>query len=147
VSVPTEAVRSARWAIGAYVIVLAALTLSREADDGGLLRFYLVVRDLTGALTFGRSPVSFREAEALANLVLFLPLGALLALALPRVLLLGLLCGAAITSVGIEVVQYVLLPQRVPSALDVMMNTAGAAVGLVLGGDARRLLQRWRPDG
>jgi VanZ family protein len=144
VSVPAEAVRSARWAIGGYVLVLAALTLSREADNGGLLRFYLLVRDVTGALTFGRAAVSFREAEALANLLLFVPLGALLPLALPRVLLLGLLCGAAAASAGIEVAQYVLLPARVPSMLDVIMNTAGAAVGLVLGGDARRILRRWR---
>ena len=143
-SVPTEAVRAARWAIGAYLLLLVVLTLGRHADNGGLLRFYALVRDLTEALTLGRSSVSLREAEALANLLLFVPLGALLALALPRVLLLGLLCGAALASGGIELTQYVFLPERVPSVLDVVMNTAGAAVGLVLGGDARRLLRRRR---
>ncbi len=66
--------------------------------------------------------MSLREAEALANLLLFVPFGALLALAVPRLLLVALLGFTCATSIGIELTQYVFLPDRVPSLLDVIMN-------------------------
>ncbi len=101
-----------------------------------------MLQTLAAVLTNGRAEISLREAEALANIVLFLPLGLLLPLAWPTVYLTALLAVAAASSLVIEVAQYALLPDRVPALLDVAMNTAGAAAGLVLGGDGRRLLRR-----
>lgn len=86
-----------------------------------------------------------REAEALGNIALFVPLGLLLALALPTVYLSLLLAVAGAASLAIEVTQYLALPDRVPALLDIAMNTAGAAAGLVLGGDARRLVRARGP--
>ena len=104
--------------------------------------FSAVLRAAATALTDGRAEVTTREAEALANVVMFLPLGLLLPLALPRAYLSVLLAFAAAASLAIEVTQYLVLPDRVPALLDVVMNTAGAAAGLVLGGDGRRALRR-----
>jgi hypothetical protein len=66
-------------------------------------------------------------ADAIANVVLFLPLGmAAAALGWPA---LGAVLGAALLSTVVEVVQ-VALPGRDPSLGDVICNTAGAALGI-----------------
>ena len=97
-----------------------------------------------------RWPRYFIPFDIVSNLLAYLPLGALLALARLRqgaggwrAWLVGTLCGAAL-SFGLEVVQH-LLPPRVPSLLDWLLNTAGAALGAllaVLAGSAG-LLHRW----
>lgn len=132
-------VLAARLALGAYLLVPVLLTLGPTPLEE-IHSFGDLLRSAATALTDGRASVSFREAEALANVVMFLPLGLLMPLALPRAYLSLLLAVAAVASTAIEVTQYLVLPDRVPALLDVVMNTAGAAAGLVLGGDARRLL-------
>ena len=132
-------VLAARLALAAYVLVPVLLTLGPTPLEE-LRAFSDVLRDVVALLTNGRNDVSFDEAEALANIVLFLPLGLLLALALPRAYPSLLLALAAGSSLAIEATQYLVLPDRVPAPLDVALNTLGAAVGIVLGTDARRLL-------
>lgn len=76
--------------------------------------------------------VYWTRLEVLANVAMFVPLALLL------VFLLGArrwwmalgLCVAA--TIGIELVQHVLLPGRVASAKDVVANTAGAVIGVVI---------------
>jgi len=98
-------------------------------------------------LTFGPSPawvlydgtrrvpgldaLSFGAVEAAANVLLFVPVGFLLAAALPRLsaVTAWLLCTAA--SVGVETVPLV-LPEREPSLRDVVGTPLGAGVGVVL---------------
>lgn len=138
-------VRAARLLLLAYLLVPLALTLGPTPVEE-LRSFGRVLRAAASVLTDGRAAVSTREAEALANVVMFLPLGLLLPLALPRAYLSLLLACAAAASLAIEVTQYLVLPDRVPALLDVVMNTAGAAAGLVLGGDSRRVLRRGRAD-
>jgi VanZ family protein len=71
------------------------------------------------------------QVEAAANVLLFVPVGALAALLLRRRSpLLPLVCGAG-TSVLVELAQTA-LPGRVPDLGDVVANTAGTAVGVVL---------------
>lgn len=134
--------RLARLAIVVYLCAPAFLTLRSDPSGGMLRAFYELLGDGVRTITFGEAAVSFREAEALANVLLFVPLGALLPLAFPGSLLSLLLLAAAAVSLGVEVVQYFFLPERVPSLLDVLLNTGGAAIGSVAGGDARLL---WRP--
>ena len=134
-------VRAARLALVAYLLVPVLLTLGPTPVQE-LQAFTRVLQRLAAVLTDGRAEISLREAEALANIVLFLPLGLLMPLAWPTVYLTALLAIAAAASLAVEVAQYALLPDRVPALLDVAMNTAGAAAGLVLGGDGRRLLRR-----
>lgn len=137
--------RLARLAIVAYLCAPAVLTLRADPSGGMLRSFYELLGDSVRRVTFGEAAVSLREAEALANVLLFVPLGALLPLAFPGSLLTLLLLAAAVGSLGIEVVQYSFLPDRVPSLLDVLLNTGGAAIGSVVGGDARRAVPQ-RPS-
>jgi len=76
--------------------------------------------------------VSARVAERGGNVLLFVPLGLLLCWALPRLHRRGvwLLCVAA--SVGIEVTQFLFLPARYPSVVDIVTNSTGAAIGVGL---------------
>lgn len=69
--------------------------------------------------------------EAVANVVMFVPFGVLVPVVLGRrggvtVLLGALLSGA------IELTQLVLLPDRVSTVQDVVLNTLGAAVGVLV---------------
>jgi len=82
-------------------------------------------------------------ADALVNIVLFVPLGA--ALATCRRSAVGILTSALVLSAAIESVQLA-LPGRQSSLADVIFNTAGAGAGLLLARLAPRLLRaegRW----
>jgi glycopeptide antibiotics resistance protein len=124
----------------AYLVFVGALTLVQRPDTDSLIAWRDQLQAVLDLLP--RQPeVTVVQAEQFANVVLFLPVGLLLRLAMPRppaVALLALMCAA---SIGIEVVQYLVLPDRVPSLIDVLTNVGGAAIGLVLGEDADRA---WR---
>ena len=124
-----------------YLVVVATLTLAARPDLGRLYQFQHGLQALLDLLP--RSPeVSTPAAEQFANVLLFVPVGLLLHLALPRVPVTALLTVMMLSSTGIELVQYAVLPDRQPSLIDVLTNTGGGAVGLVFGADVRRLLSR-----
>ena len=84
--------------------------------------------------------LSYDVVEFTANIALFVPLGVLLALALPRRRALVLPIALVVTS-AIEVGQAVFLTERTASARDVVANMAGAALGLLLAAIAERRRQ------
>lgn len=134
--------RYARVALLAYLVVPLVLTLSGSAPTSGFASFYAGLRPVVDYVTVGQGQVSLREAESLANVLMFVPLGLLLRLSFPRQPLTVLLLALSLGSMSIEAVQYLLLPGRVPSLIDVLNNTGGAAIGLALGADARSLARR-----
>ena len=75
--------------------------------------------------------------DEVVNFLGYVPLGALLALGWARVGVpaalgaLGALCLPALLSYGLEFTQY-FIPGRVPSGRDLVLNTSGAALGVVL---------------
>jgi VanZ family protein len=76
--------------------------------------------------------VDYAHLEFGANIVMFVPLGALIALLLPRwEWWLAPIIGLAL-SLGIEFGQALLLPQRFATPLDVLANTAGATIGALI---------------
>ena len=83
------------------------------------------------SLIQGIASISFGKAEFLANVALFVPLSALLALVLPARLRYVVLPACFLISVAVESLQAVALPDRVPSVADIVANTAGACIGLV----------------
>lgn len=101
-----------------------------------------------------RWPRYFIPFDIVSNLLAYLPLGALLTVATVRqgagpgrAALLAVLASAGL-SYGLEVLQY-LLPPRVPSLLDWLLNAAGAALGALvaqaaLAAGALRGWERWR---
>ena len=74
--------------------------------------------------------LTYGVIEFCANILLFVPFGVILALALPTRRRLVLPIALAVTVV-IELGQAVLLTQRTPSLRDVLANFLGAAVGLL----------------
>ena len=116
----------------AYALVLALIAFSPTPVDrpaaGLLLRLEEWMPGSYAALEFG------------ANILLFVPLGVLLALQLPRrAAWLGIVAGAVV-SLAIEALQAGLLPERVATPSDVVANTIGAAIGVLMVALARR----WR---
>jgi VanZ family protein len=95
--------------------------------------------------------VDYAHLEFGANVVMFVPLGALIALLLPRwEWWLAPIIGLAL-SLAIEFGQAMLLPQRFATPLDVLANTTGAVIGalvitavrLASRAAARRRTDRW----
>lgn len=116
--------RNPRTYLVAYAVALATIAFwpsPVDRDTGPLLR--LLTR-LVPVLTYPR-------IEFLANVVLFVPLGLLLTLILirSRWLVLPIVFLATVT---IECVQAVLLDARTPSALDIVANTAGGCLGILV---------------
>lgn len=125
--------RDPRAWLAAYLLVLTAIAfwpVPVDSAAGPLLR--LVTR-IVPVLTYHR-------IEFGANVLLFVPLGLLLALILSRRRYLVVPI-AVIATVMIEGGQGILLGARTASVLDVIANTAGACIGLVVAE-----LVTWRRD-
>lgn len=76
--------------------------------------------------------IDYAHLEFGANVVMFVPLGVLIALILPRwEWWLAPIIGLAL-SLAIELGQAVLLPERFATPLDVLANTIGATIGALV---------------
>lgn len=117
--------RVAAVVLAVYVAVLAVLTLWPTSVASPLLRPVQGFGPVQALVTYGR-------AEFLANIALFAPLGLLLSLILPSRLRYAVMPVGFLASVVIEGVQAVALPDRVPSVTDIVANTAGTCVGLLV---------------
>ncbi|GAB3603813.1 VanZ family protein [Microbacterium aureliae] len=115
-----------RWARVTLAIYLAGLVLIAiwpvpvDSGAGPLIR----------AITRVFPVITHARLEFGANILLFVPLGALLAVILARQYLVVPI--AFVTTVAIESVQALALDRRVPSVMDIVANVTGACVGLLL---------------
>lgn len=115
----------------AYAGIVAAMTLSPTPLDQG---FESSIDKLLGVLHRNGVPewFGYDKLEFTANIVMFIPLGFLLGLALPaRVWWLALIASPAI-SIAIEMTQAGLLTERFATASDVIANTLGGLFGTLL---------------
>ena len=140
---PGTATRAvARVLLTLYGISLAMIALWPVPVDAGAAGFLRRVTNLVPVLTYAR-------IEFAANIVLFVPLGVLLMLILrKRYLILPI---ALVVTVAIECSQALLLDKRTPSVLDIIANTAGACIGLLIVAAAESLrgrapVQSWSSD-
>lgn len=92
---------------------------------------------ILGAITSAAPWFTYERIEFLANVVIFMPFGLLLVATLRRRGTLALLIAVGV-SVGMEAGQAMFLLERTPSLLDVVANTAGAAIGIVIALDLLR---------
>ena len=76
--------------------------------------------------------VGYRKIEFVANILLFVPFGIVLALRLPRRRWFFAVPLAAAVSGAVELAQALFLPQRFPAWSDVLANTSGALIGALL---------------
>jgi hypothetical protein len=114
-----------------YLIALAAIAFWPTPVDAGMRGE--LDRITAWFARHGLPMIDYAFLEAGANVLLFVPLGLLLALLLPRRLAwVAVLVGLAASSL-IELGQLLLLSARYATAQDVVMNTAGAAAGALLG--------------
>lgn len=87
---------------------------------------------LSTAHRIGWDSLDFTRLEILANVLVFVPVGIFAFVLMPRrVWPLSVLLGPAI-SVGIEVAQRFLLPHRAATVNDVVANSTGALIGIVV---------------
>ncbi|WP_460772621.1 VanZ family protein [Microbacterium sp. GXF7504] len=119
-----RALRDPRVLLSLYGVALTLIAVWPVPVDQGLGRVLAAVTRHLPFLTYAR-------IEFGANILLFVPLGLLLPLILRRTPWL-VLPVAFLTTVTIECVQALLLAQRTPSVLDIVANTAGACLGMVL---------------
>jgi glycopeptide antibiotics resistance protein len=121
------------WAIALgipFIVALAALTLTPSRVEQSMPNLLDLV--LTMAHRLGWESLDFTRLEVLANVLVFIPLGILAFVLLPRrIWPLALFVGPAL-SLAIEAAQRIALPHRAPTVADVLANSAGATIGVVL---------------
>jgi hypothetical protein len=142
-----RAERLLRVTLVVYVLAVAAALLAPSSDVQDQIAQQ--VGDLGVRLGFSPETASRNHAEVLLNIAVLAPVPLLGSLLWPRVRWRYWIGGALLVSVGVELVQGLLLPDRTPSVRDVVTNTVGAGVGAVLGTGIRRLgrwLSRGRAD-
>ena len=131
--------RAHGWLAAAATAYIAGLSVVllwpvHVDGDGGLIRFDALLGWL-GSIGVS-SAVRYPLVESVANAVLFLPLGLLVALAAERwhpvlrVITAGLLAFGF--SVAAETAQGMFLPDRTVDPRDVAANTAGAVIGALV---------------
>lgn len=130
-----------RWALVCYFVILAFIAFwptpvdKPVAGDLDALLDFLHRRGIPEWFNYG-------FIEACANVVLFAPAGLLLAFTFPRKRWWQLLALGAAASGAIELGQLLFLPQRFSSWQDILMNTLGVGVGLLLAALLKRLSPR-----
>ena len=137
---PTATTWIARALLGAFGVALALIVLLPSEGHQVLG----LVETLAGIASRAGIPYqfAFMTLEFGANVALFVPLGVLLPIALARpaspatrgiegATLFGTVCLGAAISVLIELAQQV-IPGRVSSPADVLANTLGTALGVLL---------------
>ena len=135
----TATARTHGWLAAAAVLYAAGLSVVllwpvHVDGDGGLVRFDGVLNWL-GSIGIGPA-VRYPLVESVANGVLFLPFGVLVALAAERwhpalrVAAAGLF--AMCFSIAAEAAQGLFLPDRTVDPRDVVANTAGAVIGALV---------------
>lgn len=113
--------RVAAWSLAVYGVMLALIAFWPVPVDRGAES---VLRDMARAIPF----LSHGVVEFCANVVLFVPLGVLLALTLRRPA--WAMPIALIVTAAIEAGQALFLAERTPSLGDVVANLAGAGLGI-----------------
>jgi glycopeptide antibiotics resistance protein len=114
-----------------YAIVVLAATLSPTPLDAG---YDAAIERFLGVLHRNGIPewFGYSKLEFSANIAMFVPLGFLMALALPRKAVWAAILLIPAFSGAIELFQATFLAARFASVLDVVANTAGGYLGAVL---------------
>lgn len=123
-------VAGARIVLVPYLVLLALVVLLPARQAGRVTGIVGWIAEALATIGVPREPAAI-VLEFLANVALFTPLGGLLVLAFPGVRWWAVLLTGFLLSVGIELVQLA-IPSRVSAVSDVVANTAGTAVGLLL---------------
>jgi VanZ family protein len=128
----TPALRRVGAAIGLVYAALLAVIAFQPMPVGRSV-YPFIIRSVTRLRDLGAPDwVSYASVEFGANILLFVPLGAVVVLFVgPRRWWWGVLAGFVV-SAGIEIGQLLFLSHRVATVNDVVANTGGALLGAAL---------------
>jgi glycopeptide antibiotics resistance protein len=111
------------------LVGLAWLTLAPRRIEQRAPEFVSVVLEWMSSV-FGSSWGTLGVADFAANLAVFVPVGLLAYLILPRrAWVVAILVGPALSG-AVELIQFLFLPERVAALSDVVAATIGAALGV-----------------
>ncbi|MBO0979931.1 VanZ family protein [Microbacterium sp. SD291] len=112
-----------------FLACLAFLTLTPSRVENAMPN--LLDLALRAAHRLGWESLDFTRLEVLANVLVFIPIGILAVVLLPRRFrALAWLIGPAV-SAGIELAQRIALPHRAATISDVLANSSGATIGVI----------------
>jgi glycopeptide antibiotics resistance protein len=131
-----------RLGLVAYLGVLVTASLWPTPVDGGGVVWFVTSEILKFCHSISwLSWIQYNQLETLANVALYIPLGAFLVLLLPRVPVI-LLCLTPLVVSGIaEGLQRWFLPERYSTLDDVLHNALGGFIGVVISASIRQLLR------
>ena len=130
-----------------YLIVLVLASLWPTPVDGGGFIWYLTskVLQFTQGISWLNS-LQYNQLEAIANALLYLPLGVFLVVLLPKLRIWWLLPIPVLVSVLAEASQRFFLPARYSTLDDVYHNALGGVIGVVISVSIRQL-KKWLAQG
>lgn len=123
--------RARRLTITLLVVYLAGLVRVTLWPQIGADKGFDLVRSALSWLHSIGVPLTFSATEFVANIVLFVPFGVLVGLLARWPSWLVVLAGA-VTSGVIELTQLLFLPDRVADVRDLVANTLGSLVGVLV---------------
>jgi glycopeptide antibiotics resistance protein len=124
-----------------YLALLVSASLWPTPVDGGGFIWQLTSEILKVAQTVPwLSWLQYSQLEALANMLLYLPLGVFLVLFIRKAPLWILLITPAVFSIVVEGIQRFFLPARYSTLDDVINNCIGGALGVLIAAGIRQ----WR---
>ncbi|MDR6904794.1 glycopeptide antibiotics resistance protein [Agromyces sp. 3263] len=127
---PRRVEAAARWLFPAYLVVLALIVFLPAREAGRLTGVIGWLAVQVGTLGIPVEP-AYVVLEFTANVVLFLPFGALATIASPRLRPMAVIAIGFASSVVIELVQLA-IPSRYATVSDVIANTLGTAIGCLI---------------
>lgn len=131
------------FALSSYLILLVATSLWPKPVDGqGLLA--IITSDL---LKFASTVswlewIQYNQLEAIANVLLYLPLGAFLVLFWPKARAWALSLIPILVSLLAEGTQRMFLPDRYATLNDVFYNALGGVLGIVISASIRQMRKK-----
>ena len=130
-----------------YLTVLTLASLWPTPVDGGGFIWYLTsqVLQFTQGISW-LNWLQYNQLEAIANALLYLPLGVFLVVLLPKLRIWWLLPIPVLVSVLAEVSQRFFLPARYSTLDDVYHNALGGVIGVVISVSIRQL-KKWLAQG
>ncbi len=129
-------------ALSSYLIILVTTSLWPKPVDGvGVIE--TITRELL-RFTSGVDAlkwIQYNQLEAIANVLLYIPLGVFLALFWPNARLWMLCLVPVLVSVGVEISQRLFLPDRYATVNDVFFNALGGLLGVVISVSIRQRMK------
>ena len=124
--------------------VLPGWSAGAPATGRSLVPFEDLVRSLRPEMP--AYALDLAVGNLVANVLLFVPFGFALGLRFPHSPRWRLVLVCLVLSTSVELVQLVARIGRSADVTDVLMNTTGGALGLLLASLTLRLVRRWRPE-